>query len=166
MRRLRAMRCAHVPYARSAQHQLRPEGSVLPAGQQAVERHPFVLMNTEGRDCGGRCLPPRNCRASTNWIIGELQRVEAESKGLHRVPARQRGQCHLLVSCGTSTATGTSKLAKVQLARGNDASSAARGARWCACSKRDCGWRIRSSRSSPRELGRRSRSRRPARGRR
>ena len=50
------------------------------------------------------------------------------------------------------------ELAKVQLAtRQRAPSGAARAARWCACSRRRCGSRIRSSRSSPRSCGRRSR---------
>jgi valyl-tRNA synthetase len=38
----------------------------------------FVLMNTEGRDCGLETSAPVTLSAVDRWIIGELQRTEAE----------------------------------------------------------------------------------------
>ncbi len=82
----------------------------------------FVLMNTEGRDCGlaehtkAECAPGQpfhnylTFSQADRWITGELQRVEAAvaaraSPSTGSTPSRRRS----IPSSGTSTATGTSR---------------------------------------------------------
>ena len=62
----------------------------------------FVLMNTEGKDCGaGRVAAGRSSRFVDRWIVSRLQRVEAEvDAGLRRVPLRQRRRRDLRVRVG------------------------------------------------------------------
>ena len=120
----------------------------------------FVLMNTEGKDCGaGRIAAGRSCP-----FVGSLDREPAAAHrsrgraGLRRVPLRQRRARDLPASCGTSTATGTWSSPRCSSQSGpTRPCSAARAARWCACSRPRCASRIRSSRSSPKSCGRRSR---------
>jgi hypothetical protein len=114
----------------------------------------FVLMNVEGHDCGLDPQAPVELTTVDRWIIGELQRVEAEvAQGFSTTSPTRSTR-----SPGTNTATGTSSSPRCSsLKRPRPATtrnSAAPGARWCACSRCCYGLRTRSFRSSPRSCGR------------
>ncbi len=123
----------------------------------------FVLMNTEGKDCGAGRI-----EAAHAVELGPLDRQPAAAHrgrgraGIRRIPLRQRGRARSTASSGTSTATGTSSLPSCSCRIPTRRCSAARGARWCAFWKPRCASPTRSFRSSPKSSGRRSR-RSPAR---
>ena len=128
----------------------------------------FVLMNVEGKDCGldahaaedavvRRPLDPRPAAAGRSTTIAE---------NLARLPLRPRREGALRVRLGRvlrlvrRARQGAARSAPTR--RATPPPRAARARCSCACSRRRCGSRIRSSRSSPRSCGRRSR-RSPAR---
>ena len=115
----------------------------------------FVLMNVDGKDCGldddeaGDAVDRRpldrraSCRTPRTRSTGSSPTTASIS--------RRRRSTN---SSGTSTATGTSSSRRSSSRAATRRRSAARGARSCACSRRCCASRIRSSRSSPRSCGR------------
>ena len=115
----------------------------------------FVLMNVEGKDVGLDEAKPVTLSIADRWIVAELQDAEEEVEpAARRVPLRPRGQGDLRIRLERvlrlvrRARQGRSRRAATRRR------SAARGARWCACSRPCCGSRIRSSRSSPRSSGR------------
>jgi valyl-tRNA synthetase len=127
----------------------------------------FVLMNCEGHDCGadkpevrrGRLRPGGylDFSAADRWIVSLLQRTEAESRRASPITASTTSRPASTSSSGTSTATGISSSRRCRSRTARRNSSARRAARCCACWKRCCAWPTRSSRSSPKSCGRRSR---------
>ena len=120
----------------------------------------FVLMNVEGKDVRAR---RRRCRSTLSiadrWIVSRLQQAEAEDRDAASTTYRFDLAAKALYEfVWDEYCDWYVELAKVEpRAAATTPRSAARGARWCACSKRCCGSRIRSSRSSPKSCGRRSR---------
>ena len=95
----------------------------------------FVLMNVEGKDCGstGRS---RRSRSVDRWISRRLQHTRPRSTRTSPTIASTSPRRRSTSSSGTSTATGTSSWPRCSSRRRIRRSSAARGARWCACSRR------------------------------
>ena len=121
----------------------------------------FVLMNCEGKDVGQDESLPLEFSAADHWMISLLQHTEAEMAthfADYRFDLAARAVYEFVWDkyCDWYL-----ELAKVQLQDTGDGiqdqrSSAPRAARWCACWRPCCVWRIRSFRSSPKSCGSRS----------
>ncbi len=126
----------------------------------------FVLMNSEGQDCGmghtrrQRLRPgPRLPATSRRPTAGSSRCCSAwkreVDKGLRRIPFRQHRQRNLQVRLGRVLRLVPGDSPRCRSRPAPRPSSAPRAARCCACWRRCCAWRTRSSRSSPRNSGRR-----------
>ena len=118
----------------------------------------FVLMNVEGKDVGVDESLPTTLTFVDRWLLGRLQRAKhdiATHLDAYRFDLAARALYEFVWDeyCDWYV-----ELAKVQLARADARAMpprpAARGRYSCASSRRRCGSRIRSSRSSPKSSGR------------
>ncbi len=174
-RRSAPMRCAsrYEPsplYGRTLNFDFAPYARAIAATQQAVERDALRadgMSKATGLSAWMMPLPLCAQQSPTAAIASRLQRtskseMRAQSR---RVSASISRPGRSTSSSGTSTATGTWKVAKVDLARGDERRrNAPPGARWCGCWKRYSVSPIRSSHSSPRNCGKRWRRKRAKKG--